>query len=197
MVEEAPVSATSNPFSTGRLERLLVFDPELAGTCWESIEDRWQALGRRACVTGRHGAGKTTFLDAFAARQESRVVRFFFNDEHRRLDDADRESLRDLGGALVLLDGDRHLPWGDRVKLRRALEPAAGVLSARHRAGGLPVLLALRADLRLARRLLERIQPASGMETALPGLLRKHRGNLRELWLECYDLWSAAACRRF
>lgn len=199
MVEEASVSATSNPFATGRLERLLAFDPELIGDTWRSIERRWEGLGRRACVVGHHGAGKTTFLDAFAARLPQRVVRLFFNDRHRRLDEAARETLRGVAGAVVLLDGDTHLPWGDRLELRRALAGAAGVLSARHRAGRLPMLLELEADPELARSLLARIDLAIAAELApeMPRLFRKHHGNLRELWLECYDLWSAGTRRRF
>jgi hypothetical protein len=191
--EASSVSATSNPFATGRLERVLAFDPELVGTSWEAIFGRWESLGRRACVVGHHGAGKTTFLDAFAKRLDAPVVRWFFNDERRRLDAADRARLREVAGKVVLLDGDRHLPWAQRRELRRALEPAAGVLSARHRAGDLPVLIELRADAELAGRLLEKIDPAlaAELERELPRLLQEHRGNLRELWLACYDLWSA------
>lgn len=100
MVEAASVSAISNPFATGRIERLLRFDPEIIGASWATIEDRWEACGRRACVTGHHGAGKTTFLDAFAARLPQRVVRLFFNDGHRRLDGDDREKLRQHRGNL-------------------------------------------------------------------------------------------------
>jgi hypothetical protein len=193
-VEKAAVSATSNPFSTGRLERLLAFDPTLVGDSWEAIERRWESLGRRACVIGRHGAGKTTFLDAFAARQTRPVVRLFFNDGHRRLSPGNRGTLRQLAGAVVLLDGDRHLPWRERRELARAVAPAHGVLRARHHRGRLPVLLSLRTDAELARRLLARIDPAAGplLEPELPRLLRKHHGNLRELWLEAFDLWCAA-----
>ncbi len=189
------MSATSNPFSTGRLERLLAFEPGLVGETWEALEDRWNSLGRRACVTGHHGAGKTTFLDAFARRLGAPVRRLFFNDRHRRLNAADREALEEVEGVVVLLDGDRHLPWRDRRTLRRALEPAAGVLSARHRAGDLSVLIELSVDLALARRLLNRIDTdfAEALDASLPRLFKRHRGNLRELWLECYDLWGARA----
>lgn len=189
------MSATSNPFATGRLERLLAFDPSLAGESWEALEERWHSLGGRACVTGHHGAGKTTFLDAFACRLGTPVRRLFFNDRHRRLDPEDRDKLEAVEGVVVLLDGDRHLPWRDRRALRRALEPAAGVLSARHRAGDLPVLIELSADLALARRLMNRIDAdfAEALDASLPRLFKRHRGNLRELWLECYDLWGARA----
>ena len=50
------MKARDNPFAPSRLERLLAFDPELIGSSWKDLETRWQALGRRAAVTGHHGA---------------------------------------------------------------------------------------------------------------------------------------------
>ena len=194
MVEAASVSAIFNPFATGRLERLLRFDPEIIGHSWAGIESQWELCGRRACVTGHHGAGKTSFLDAFAERLPQRVVRVFFNDEHSRLNAADRQKLDQVAGAVVFLDGDTHLPWRDRKELARALEGAAGVLSARHRAGRLPVLLRLASSPELAVQLLRRIDAdiADEWGSELPQLLRQHQGNLRELWLACYDRWRLA-----
>lgn len=191
MVEAASVSAISNPFATGRLERLLRFDPELIGESWAGIEKRWDSCGRRACVTGHHGAGKTTFLDAFAPQLPQRVLRLFFNDRHRSLEEEDHEILAQVAGAVVFLDGDQHLPWRERRALERALQAADGVLSARHRPAGWPVLLELQASPALANRLLRRIDPGLAEEWVpeLPALLRQHRGNLRELWLACYDRW--------
>lgn len=181
------MKARDNPFATGRIERLLRFDPELVGTCWDTIEARWRELDRRACVVGHHGSGKTTFLDAFARRLEARqpVVRLFFNRSHHRLDDHDRELLAASAGAVVLVDGDGHLPWRERRELARTTGNAAGLLSARHRARGLPVLLHLRADLDLARRLAARLVDREPPD--LERRLRRRRLNLRELWMDCYD----------
>ena len=181
------IKARDNPFATGRVERLLAFDPGLVGTTWEAIEARWRELGHRACVVGHHGSGKTTFLDAIGRRmaRERRVVRLFFNRSHSRLDEADRRRLDPLGNAVLLVDGDGHLPARERRELHRAAEDAAGLICARHRRLGLPVLLRLRADLELARRLAARL--VDHEPPALARRLRRCRHNLRELWMECYD----------
>ncbi|BCX48274.1 hypothetical protein HAHE_21820 [Haloferula helveola] len=188
------MKARENPFAPGRMERVLPFDPELVGTTWQEIESRWESLGRRACVVGHHGAGKTTFLDGFERRLCGRVpvVRLFFNRSKRRLEPEDLEKLGDLGGKCLLVDGDRHLPLRDRIELWHGARKASGVVSARHRAGRLPVLLGLRSNPQLAESLLGRACPKEAAEfrELLPALLRRHRGNIRNVWLECYDRWA-------
>lgn len=186
------MNASLNPFATGRVERLLAFDPGLIGTSWAEIEERWASLGHRACVTGHHGSGKTTFVDAMAKRlaRVGRVERLFFNDSTRGLSDADRKVLDACGGAFLLVDGDEHLPWRERRELMRGSIGARACLFARHRRRGLPELLRLKSDPVLAKRLLERISPEWGaiLGGELSGRLQKNSGNLRELWLECFDL---------
>lgn len=182
------MNAADNPFRTARVERLLAFDPGLVGTSWAEIEDRWETLGRRTCVTGRHGAGKTTFLDAFASRLAGRIEvrRLFFNDGKTRLDESDRRLLRDPEAAVLLVDGDRHLRTSGRREIEAAAAKAAGFLSARHRPGGLAELIRLRPTPALAAALLARIAPDAQVSD-LAARLRRKRGNLRELWLESYD----------
>ena len=189
------MTAADNPFATGRVERLLTFDPELIGTSWLAIDARWDELGRRACVTGHHGAGKTTFLDAMARRLEGRVERLFFNDGKRVLSGKDREVLETCEGAVLLIDGDEFLSWGERRELGKRSLVARRCLFARHRARGLPELLRLSASAELAEVLLERISPEWGrrLEGELGRKLKKQRGNLRELWLECFDLAGVAS----
>lgn len=186
----AVMNAHDNPFATARVEARLPFDPELVGTDWESVMRRWQVLGGRACVTGRHGAGKTTFLDAFAKRLPGKVHRFFFTRERSRLSDDDRRRMAEAKGAVWLVDGDMHLRLLDRLEFHRATRQAAGWLSARHRAGRMPILLDLKPDPELALSLLGRIDPGDslGLGSRLPERFHRCGGNLRELWLDCYDL---------
>ncbi len=184
------MKARDNPFAPSRLERLLAFDPELIGSSWKDLETRWQALGRRAAVTGHHGAGKTTLLAAWGRRLEDRgekVIRLFFNEEHRHLTDADRALLRGCTGKHVMLDGESHLVWRDRREARAMLGRAEGVLVARHRRGPWPELIRLKSDPGLAAVLLERVSPGYLSPALLERELRRCRGNLRELWLACYD----------
>jgi len=183
--------ALDNPFATGRLERVLAFDPALIGSSWEALEARWERLGRHACIRGHHGAGKTTLLEAMAARLARRgpVLRLFFNRDCRRLGGDAARRLARVAGSVLVVDGEDHLSWRERGRVRAAAAESAGFLSARHRAGGGPTLIELRSDPRLARRLLERAAP-EWVGRLGPGLerdWRRHRGNLRELWLDCYD----------
>ena len=64
------MKAHLNPFAPNRVQRLLPFDPLLAGSSWDSIESDWEQLDRRAAVIGHHGSGKTTFLETFRTRLE-------------------------------------------------------------------------------------------------------------------------------
>ncbi|WP_035609021.1 hypothetical protein [Haloferula sp. BvORR071] len=186
------MTARDNPFAPARLARVLGFDPALNGSSWEELEAKWERLGRRAAVTGQHGAGKTSLLAAWAQRSEAKgdpVIRLFFNEQHCQLQDPDRDLLGECVGKLVLLDGDCHLSWWQQRELHRLLRPAAGVLAARHRRGPWPELLRLEPGLELAKILLNRAFSArSGpWSDNLPERWRRHRGNLRELWLELYD----------
>ncbi|MEP4077866.1 hypothetical protein [Haloferula sp.] len=186
-----------NPFATGRVERLLTFDPELIGSSWEAIEARWSELGHRACVTGHHGAGKTTFLETFAKRlaRRGRVECLFFNDRKPCLSSEDRATLEQCEGGILMIDGDEYLSWRERRELERASRQANGSLFVRHRKRGLPELLRLESDPLLAMALLERISPEWGakLEGGLERRLGNLDGNLRELWLECFDLAGEAA----
>ncbi|MGB6223613.1 hypothetical protein [Haloferula sp.] len=190
------MNAAANPFATSRVERLLEFDPHLIGTSWEVIEQGWAQLGFRACVTGQHGAGKTSFLDAMARRLvgKGRVERLFFNDQKRRISAADRVILDSCEGVFLLVDGDEHLSWWERRELTRASKEAGGCLFARHRKGGHRELLRLRSNPALAGELLERISPEwrRRLDGSLDRRFQGQKGNLRELWLECFDLAAAS-----
>ena len=183
------LNARDNPFATRRVERCLVFDPALVGTRWSDLLERWDQLGGRACVVGPHGAGKSTFLDAFVDRLDAPVVRFFFNRDKRCLSDDDLQKMEGGRGRIWIADGDTHLGFSERRRFHRASREAAGFLSARHRTRALPVLLRLKPDLALARVLLHRAHPegARSLEPLVVEAFRRRRGNLRHLWLDCYD----------
>lgn len=187
------MTARENPFAPGRLRRVLGFDPALAGTTWEALESRWRELGRRAAVTGHRGSGKTSLLDAWAERLDPPPLRLFFNDRHRDLDAADRAVMASCAGKVLFVDGENHLPWLRRRELRRAARVAAGILVARHRPGGWPVLIRLRSDPAQAAALLERAAPEWAGRFLPEAQARWHkcRGNLRELLLDCYDELAA------
>ena len=183
------MKADQNPFATRRLERVLAFDPKLIGESWEGLHARWQSLGRSAFVVGPHGSGKTTFLDGFAEQLEAPVTRFFFNEQACFLTHFDRKRMQGAAGTVWLVDGDLHLPRSERRELMGASSLSSGLLVARHRVWRGPVLLRLKATAGLARELLRRAAPEhlERLQPQLPSRLARTSGNLRELWMDCYD----------
>ena len=182
------MKAGDNPFAPGRLERVLGFDPALAGTSWEALEKKWRELGCRAAVTGHRGSGKSALLRAWAKRCEAPVM-LHFNEQRRRLDDAHRSEMAEGAGRLWFIDGEDYLRAGDRRELHYAAEVATGILVSRYRAGSWPEFIRLTATPRLASILLDRVSLplAERFRPDLEDRFRRCRGNLRELLLECYD----------
>lgn len=193
------MKAGENPFAPGRLERVLGFDPELAGTTWPELEKRWRELGCRAAVAGRRGSGKSALLREWALRHGGVPV-LFFNEQRRRLSEDDIVLLEGSAGRLLVIDGDDHLSRHDRQVVRRAAGKAAGVLVARHRAGPWPELGRLCPSVEMAAALLVRAAPAHAARFSphLPARWRRCRGNLRELWLGFFDELAAENfCKSF
>jgi hypothetical protein len=189
------MTARDNPFAPGRLRRVLGFDPRLVGRSWDELDAGWAALGRRAAVTGHRGSGKSSLLDAWAERLDEPPLRLFFNEIKRVPDAADRARLADCAGRIVFVDGEDHLSWPQRRRLRRALRGAAGVLVARERRGPWPELARLRSDPALAAVLLDRAAPewAGHFRVQLDARWQAAGGNLRELFLGCYDALASGA----
>ena len=193
------MTARDNPFAPGRLRRVLGFDPRLVGNSWEALDDRWAALGRRAAVTGHRGSGKSSLLDAWAARLDEPPLRLFFNESKRVPDAPDRARLADCAGRIVFVDGEDQLSWPERRRLRHALRGAAGLLVARARRGPWPELVRLRSDPALAAVLLDRAAPewAGHFRPQAVARWQAADGNLRDLFLGCYDELAAAGQKPF
>jgi hypothetical protein len=183
------MTAGENPFAPGNLRRRLGFDPALAGTSWQDLEERWCGLGRRAAITGRRGSGKSSLLEAWAGRWPEPPLRLFFNDQRCRIGEEQAALLEACGGRVVVIDGAGHLPWRERRLLRRLTAPARGVVVSRHRAGEWPELIRLRSTPELAQVLLDRIDPGWRCRpgASFDQRWRACRGNLREFFFACYD----------
>ena len=184
--------ARENPFAPARLEKVLAFDLALIGSSWEALEQRWEALGFRGVVCGRPGSGKTTLLRAWAKRLEEKgeaPLRIFLNEEKRCLSHEDHRTLTEIRGRILFVVGEQHLPWREKWLIRRASREAAGVLVTRWRAGLSPVVCLLKPDAQLAFQLMQRASPehTTRFSPVLDRRLARHRGNLRELFLGCYD----------
>lgn len=188
-----------NPFRSSRLESL---EFDLRGDSWSAVMDRFALLGRRAATLGRHGSGKTTFLEQLARRLEGvglEVLTYRLDDLAPRLDSRElRRWQRQLTAKhLVVVDG---AGWFGPVaggKLLRATLSAGGLLVSAHRRCRLPVLFECRTDGKLLQKLVEtllrdcveRVPP--GLLTEVASAYERHRGNLRHALRDLYDQWPS------
>ncbi len=184
--------ARDNPFSTHRVERILSFDPLLSGTNWEEIERRWTALNRRASLVAPHGAGKSTFMDAFQARLEASghsVLRLFLNQESHKLAEEQWGMLEHCSRKIVLLDGEEQLGHFSRRRFYRLTQDCSGLLVSRHKPTKLPQLLVLDPDMDLLVACIDRLAPQhlAQLQPMLEEWWRELHGNIREILLRCYD----------
>lgn len=184
--------ARENPFSTSKVERILRFDPALNGTTWSDIESRWHSLEKRASLIGPHGAGKTTFLDAFAQRLDEEgetVYRLFLNTERRLISNTQWQDLAQSEGKVVLLDGEEQLSFLQRRRFYRLTAHANGVLASRHSKGRFPSLLDFKPTVETLAHCVRQLSPEhySQLEPHFLTWWKLRNGNIREILLECYD----------
>jgi len=185
-------SARHNPFATDRMERVLAFHPEWSGTRWEEIDQRWYALDRRAALIGRHGSGKTTFLDAWKTRlidAGCEVAPLFLNRETSRLSEGDWRVLEDCTGKVIILDGEEQLSWSQRRRFYQLTQKATGLLVTRHRSGRLPTLKHFDPTLEVLHTCVRQLAPDFYDQLApeFPKWWKDYHGNIREILLRCYD----------
>lgn len=190
------MNARENPFATDRIEQLLVFNPEWCGTTWSEIDTQWQKLGRRASLTGRHGAGKTTFIDAWQKRLHQnghQTVRLFLNRECHTLQSNHWNSLKNCSGKIILLDGEEQLGWLARRKFYQYSKHAKGLLVSRHSQGKLPPLLDFHPDIQTVEHCIQKIAPDhfGQLSPHLADWWQQHDGNIRHILLRCYDTLRA------
>lgn len=189
------MQAHDNPFATDRVERVLAFKPEWAGTSWDSLETRWQELNRRATLTGRHGAGKTTFLDAWKNRlsqkhqDDHQILALFLNRESRTLKPESWLALEKCTKKTILLDGEEQLSWFARRKFHYLTRNAHALIITRHRKSSLPCLLHLDPDITTFHRCVQLLAPDhyARLKPDLQVWWYQTHGNIREALLLCYD----------
>lgn len=189
------IPARHNPFATDRMEHMLAFDPSWANTSWEAIDQQWHLFNQRAAITGRHGAGKTTFLDAWKNRLTANgheIVSLFLNRDHPSFSAQDWETIKNSSGKIILLDGEEQLDWKDRRAFYQLSKQSAGLLVTRHRKNHLPVLAHLEPDIQILQRCIEKLAPEyhDQLSPHLPKWWKQSKGNTREVLLKCYDVVS-------
>lgn len=164
-----------NPFGCARVDALRL---PLDERHRSELLKTWESLGRRACVVGPQGTGKTVFLEDFtvALDESGEEVDILRLQDRFLREDADRVRgwIREYAGrpdAVLVLDGGEILPRPFLRWILRRLPPSCGFLLTLHqlRRCPLPIIWETRPRPLLARRLVSLLleRPLSPEEVAL------------------------------
>jgi len=184
-----------NPFATERVSKLRY---RIDGTYGDIVE-RLDELGRRAALIGRHGNGKTTFLDGLERHLVDtghKVERVFVNSANPRVPLSFWST--DLNDKYVLLDGKERLSFVAWSRFKRACRAARGVVIVEHNRGAWPVLYECSTSIALFEELVDELVQTTdrGMveekltKSSLSSLFDKHGGNVRDCLRELYDRFA-------
>jgi len=193
----ATLAPGRNPFATCHVRpgaMPFLFDE---GQSAATLIDELRRGEWRGQIIGPHGTGKSTLLATLipaleqAGRSPNLVV---LRDGQRRLPP---ETLVKLGkhAPLLIVDGYEQLSWISRWRLkRRCRRLGCGLIVTAHRDVGLTTIYRTSGDSHTARRVVEQL--LSGNEsspldaTELADAWRRHRGNLREMLFDLYDVYE-------
>ncbi len=196
-----PPIAMRNPFSTsmvrpGALTYRFPDGVSAAGLVRTLARHGWWGE-----IVGPHGSGKSTLLCQLSrhVRESGRAV------EHVTLHRGQRRLPFNRGQmscwnekTQVIVDGYEQLWLPARLRLHsQCRRRSAGLLVATHRSAGLPALWTTRVTPAVASRLVRGLDAASLIRRSdVDAALRRHNGNLREVFFELYDLYERRSrCR--
>jgi hypothetical protein len=185
--------ARDNPFATDRVLRVR-YRPQ--GWTWEQLLARLAELNHRAAIVGPEGRGKTTLLEDLGGwlRAAGWGVKHLGLSRERRT--FARTFLRDFFNDVsardaVLLDGAEQmnrLAWWD---FARRSKQAGGLVITSHHPGLLPTLVECETSVELLRGIVRDLHPRDPADS-LDALFRRHRGNVRDVLRELYDVHATA-----
>jgi hypothetical protein len=189
-------STVSNPFSTRftRPGQIPFCFPE--GVDLPQLIEKLARQGWRGQIIGPHGSGKSTLLAMLVPSIEAAgrsVVALTLHDGCRRLPIAMCDFPAHNG--LLVVDGYEQLGRLQRVWTQFCCwRRGAGLLVTGHDDVGLPTLVETTSTLALAEGLFARLVPEGDGRVALADLktaFRARRGDLRETFLDLYDLYES------
>jgi len=191
----ARVSAKNNPFVVQRTDAI-PFD--FRDTKFEGMDDFFghaSGFGFRGAILGKHGRGKTTLLCDLNSHIQKRnhecELVFIPRDRNGQCNVIEEASKRGHEGAIILVDGIERLPFISRHRLISASKLFGGFIATTHRPGRLKTLVRCRTSPESLLGILESLGTTNPKLSAhAVSLWSAHRGNVRSVLRELYDLHS-------
>ena len=187
------MKARDNPFRTECVLKIRYRPVDLG---WNGILARLEAIGYRAAIVGPEGSGKTTLLEDLAARLGERGFRGRIVRLDRGACSLPRGHVNAIAAELtkddvVLVDGADELGALAWRRFRRATRAAGGLVMTSHKAGRLPTLVECRTTPPLLTEILQDLVgvEAARLEPAAFSLLDEHRGDIRKVLRDLFDLY--------
>ncbi len=188
-------TAEENPFCSRRIRpgaMPYLFPPGQSAQDLVAVLRRADWWGE---IIGPHGSGKSALLAACTAvlDQAGRPTRLVaLHDGQRRLPPGLTDDRQLAPSTVVMVDGYEQLSWWSRWRLKgRCRRGGLGLLVTAHRTVGLPRIAQTAPSLELAERIVAQLT-ADRRPPVDSGSIRecyaRHRGNLREVLFDLYDL---------
>jgi len=186
-----------NPFCSRRVRPGAVPYRFAAGETAAGLVRRLRQSGWWGQIVGPHGSGKSALLAALVPAIEEAGRRTFaieLHDHQRRLPLSLRRTPGLGGSAVLVIDGYEQLSHWQRFRVKRfCRRHGPGLLVTAHTTVGLPELCQTAGNLQLARQIVEHLQrgyPPRVTSRDVAERFARHRGDLRELLFDLYDLYE-------
>lgn len=184
--------AKDNPFS---VDRILQLEYRLRNDTWEALFERFRQAGYRGAIVGPEGAGKTTLLEELAVRFGEQGHDTFFirlsRGSRRRVPFAVLAE-QATEQTVVLLDGAEQVGLVGWRRLLRHTAHCRGLIITAHRPSRLPTIIECTGSRAVLQQILQDLlgdEANVWCETA-DQLFENHRGNIRDVLREFYDIFS-------
>lgn len=161
------------------------------------LVERLHGAGWWGQIVGPHGSGKSTLLAALEPaiiQAGRRVLRIELHDGQSRLPIHLGDALRHAPFDLAMVDGYEQLSRFRRYRLRTFCQSnSLGLVVTSHTSVRLPELFRTSVDVKLAERIVADLLRPAGSVISPEEVVERfshHRGNLREVLMDLYDLYE-------
>lgn len=197
MSRESSFSVRSNPLSSRYIRpgAIPFFFPE--GCSAEGLVERLQQTAWHGQILGAHGSGKSALVAELISalhRAGRQVALYELHEGQRHLPPNFPPQTEGEKPLVVLIDGYEQLSRLARFRLRRQCRQLGfGLIVTAHRSVGLPELVRLQPEEKLAQKIVQwllRDSPVKITPEEVSAAYHAQKGDLREMLFNLYDLWE-------